>query len=57
MINHLNNVPLTNEEISNNNKFWEIMEAHNSYGKFHDVRDPRAMLGSSFLGNNKNFLS
>ncbi len=57
MIDRLNGVPLTNKQIQSEKKFWDILERHESYGKYHGVRDERASFGTSFLCNNPEFLS
>ena len=57
MIARLNGVPLTSEQVGKQKKFWNILEKHKLYRKFHGVRDPNALFGLSFLENNPNFLS
>jgi hypothetical protein len=57
MIDRLNGMPLTNKQIQSEKKFWDILERHESYGKYHGVRDERASFGTSFLCNNPEFLS
>ncbi len=57
MVDRLNDMPLSDKQIQDQGKFWNILEHHESYGKFHGVRDPDASFGTSFLKNNPNFLS
>ena len=57
MVDRLNDIPLSDKQIQDQGKFWNILEHHESYGKFHGVRDPDASFGTSFLKNNPNFLS
>jgi putative glycosyltransferase (TIGR04372 family) len=56
MIARLNGVPLTSEQVGKQKKFWNILEKHKSYSKFHGVRDPNASFGTSFIDNNQDFL-
>jgi putative glycosyltransferase (TIGR04372 family) len=57
MIMRLNGTPLTSQQIQNQKKFWDVMESHDSYRKYHGVRDPNVLFGNSFIESHPNFLS
>ena len=58
MIMRLNSIPLTSQQIKSQKKFWDIMESHDSYRKYHhSVRDPNVLLANSFIESYPNFLS
>ena len=57
MVARLSGIPLTNQQIQDQDKFWKILEHHKSYSKLHGIRDPNASFGTSFLCNNPEFLS
>lgn len=56
MVARLSGIPLTNQQIQNQKKFWDVMESHDSYRKYHGVRDPNVLLGNSFIESHPNFL-
>jgi putative glycosyltransferase (TIGR04372 family) len=39
MLDRLNGIPLTNQKIQDQDKFWKILEHHKSYSKLHGIRD------------------
>jgi len=57
MVARLSGIPLTNQQIQNQKKFWDVMESHDSYRKYHGVRDPHVLFGNSFIESHPNFLS
>ena len=57
MIMRLDGTPLTSQQIQNQKKFWDVMESHDSYRKYHGVRDPHVLFGNSFIESHPNFLS
>ncbi len=57
MINRLDDLCLTNKQSQDQSKFWNILENHKLYDKYHGVRDLNASFGTSFLKNNQDFLS
>ncbi len=56
MISRLNGTPLTSQQIQNQNKFWNILEHHDLYSRYHGIRNPNASFATSYLKNNPNFL-
>jgi putative glycosyltransferase (TIGR04372 family) len=56
MIAHINKIPLTIKQIQNQEKFWDILENHDSYNKYHGIRNPNSKISASFIKNNSNFL-
>jgi putative glycosyltransferase (TIGR04372 family) len=56
MVARLSGIPLTNQQIQDQDKFWKILEHHKSYSKLHGIRDPNASFGTSFIDNNQDFL-
>jgi putative glycosyltransferase (TIGR04372 family) len=56
MVARLNDMPLTSKNVQNQKKFWHILEQHETYSKFHNIRDLNASFALSFLDNNPDFL-
>jgi putative glycosyltransferase (TIGR04372 family) len=57
MVARLDNVPLTDRQIQDQDTFWSVLEHHELYSKYHNVRDPNASFSLSFLKDRPNFLS
>ena len=57
MVMRLNGSILTIKQNQEQKLFWEILEHHDSYGIHHNVRNPNALFGISFLKRNPDFLS